>query len=116
MPPYPKGVSGNPNGRPPKERSLTRIVERELNRRVPHGKGDRKVAKKRILAEIIVNAVTTGKIVLGDEDNPIVLTPDDWNDFMDKMLRLLGHIDGPARSETADNFLIKEKKYFIVFL
>jgi hypothetical protein len=57
-----KGVSGNPNGRPRKERSLKNFVEAELDETVSLTENGRRVrlTKREVLAKKMVNDALTG--------------------------------------------------------
>jgi len=61
----PKGVSGNPKGRPPKNRALTEILERAGAVQVDIS--GKKVSGKKLLASMLWEAATTGKVTLPDE-------------------------------------------------
>lgn len=88
-----KGQSGNPKGRPPKERALTAMLERAAGRRLP-GEG---VVPRQETARLVWQALATGKMTFerGGDDEKVTLRlgPDEW-------IRLLAwtyeHIDGPA--------------------
>ncbi len=77
----PKGVSGNPKGRPPKNRALTDILEKagaaslDIN--------GNKVSGKRLLASLLWEAATTGRVTFRHEDDGqnaqgYVLKPEEW--------------------------------------
>ena len=57
-----KGLSGNPNGRPRKERSLKNLVEAELDETVSLTENGRRVrlTKREVLAKKMVNDALTG--------------------------------------------------------
>jgi hypothetical protein len=95
--PFRKGQSGNPAGRPPKERTLTRLVERALSRTM-EGKDGRRISRKRRMAEILAQAVSEGTITIPTEQGEITvpLAPDQ---YITLTMRLLNHIDGPAPAE-----------------
>jgi len=56
------GQSGNPAGRPPKERSLLRHVEKELDAEMQITEGDEvlRLTKREALAKRMVNSALTG--------------------------------------------------------
>ncbi len=57
------GVSGNPKGRPPKQRDLRKLVEKELDRMVSLTEGGRrlKLTKREIIVRMLVNAAARGE-------------------------------------------------------
>jgi hypothetical protein len=57
------GVSGNPKGRPPKQRDLRKLVEEELDRMVSITEGGRrlKLTKREIIVRMLVNAAARGE-------------------------------------------------------
>lgn len=87
------GQSGNPRGRPPNERALTKLVERALSKSVDY-KGKR-TARKRVMADILAEAATTGKVTFPDGEE-LELSGKEWIDFV---MKAMDHIDGPARRE-----------------
>lgn len=95
-----KGMpSPNPKGRPPRERSLTNIIERALNSRMYDPKTGRRKAKKRVMAELLSEGVTTGKVTFpgaeGEDDRVVTLDVETWVSFV---MRVLNHVDGPANT------------------
>lgn len=91
-PQWKPGQSGNPNGRPPKSRALTAILETALNRTIPGSpQADTKIARKRILAEHIAEFVTTGRVTLPDSS---VLEAESVTDWLAAVKWLYQHIDG----------------------
>lgn len=87
------GQSGNPNGRPPKNRALTAILETALNKTADTPDG--RVKRKRIIAEHITLAATEGRVVLPDGET-MELGPKEW---IDLLKWIYSHIDGPPRAE-----------------
>lgn len=59
---FKKGVSGNPRGRPRKERSLKYLVETELDEKITLTENGRriKLTKREVLAKKMVNDALTG--------------------------------------------------------
>jgi hypothetical protein len=89
-----KGQSGNPNGRPPKQRAWTKILEAAGNKKekLPDGS---QVARKKILAELIMQGVTNGVVTL-PTGKTLTLSPKDW---LDMVWKVYGQVDGPPRAE-----------------
>jgi hypothetical protein len=85
------GQSGNPNGRPPKEQSLSHIlklVSEELSNFEPGGK---KYQKKEILAHRVWDALLEGSWKFRD-GREIIL--DESNDLLKWLVWLLNRTDG----------------------
>lgn len=87
----PKGVTNNPKGRPPKNRALTEILERAGAASLDI-KGER-VSGKRLLARMLWEAATTGKVTLPDE-NTIALDADQW---LGVAKFIYTQVDGPPK-------------------
>ena len=87
------GVSGNPNGRPPKHRALTEILEKQGSRTIEDIDGKNRNGK-RIVARLLWEGVTTGAVTFPG-GRKLNLGPMDWKDLL-KFLYV--HIDG-AKSE-----------------
>jgi len=92
------GRSGNPNGRPLKNRTLTTILEKAGSKTVYYE--GKKVSGKRLLARLLWNAALTGKARLPEDAEgqikTISLSPKDW---MDLAKWIYIQIDGPPRAE-----------------
>jgi len=89
--PFQKGQSGNPAGRPPKDRALTDLLEKAGKRTIEVD--GRKVAKSRFLADAIWEAITEKKITL--PNNTVMdVGPNDWWAAVQFVYK---HIDGPPR-------------------
>jgi len=78
------GQSGNPRGGPGKSRALTTILEKAGSTTVECPDGKRR-ARKRILADLVWQLVTTGQITL-DEQTHQVGSVIEW---------IYSHVDGP---------------------
>ena len=83
------GQSGNPKGRPPKERALTPLLERAGSKTVEYI--GRRVAGKRVLATMIWEGLLTVIVTL-PTGRKLTLSPTDWKDFVKWMYR---QVDGP---------------------
>ena len=72
----PKGNRNNPKGRPPKNKALTTALEASLARTMDvDGK---RVSGKRVLADLVVSFVTTGKAFFPGEEEMSVISISDW--------------------------------------
>jgi len=102
-----KGQSGNPAGRPPKKRLMTRALERSLSRSVllPDG---RKITGKRYVADLVRQAMEKGEVTLA---NGIIMTLDP-DDVIALLRWAFSQIDGPPQSEV-DVTSLGEKITFI---
>lgn len=88
-----KGKSGNAKGRPPKNRTLTAILEKAGNaKRVV---GDKPVATKKLIADLLWEAAATGKVTEPDGTTVAV----EMGDRLGIIRFLYQHIDGPPKSE-----------------
>jgi len=93
--PWQKGQSGNPNGRPPKSRALTEILEQHGNRTLEDADGKRR-GGKRIVARALWEIATTGRTTLpGDPPLELKVEGDGWFDVVKWLYQ---HIDGPPKS------------------
>ena len=91
--PQKAGQSGNPNGRPKKNRALTEILTRQGGRTVEDVDGKRR-GGKRIMARALWDIAATGRTVLpGDPPLPLEVSPQDWIGIVKWIYQ---HIDGPA--------------------
>ncbi len=95
-----KGMpSPNPKGRPPRERSLTNLIERVMSKRMYDPTTGSQRSRKVVFAELLAEATTRGRVTFpGDEGEPsrvVLLNAEEWTSFV---MRLLNHVDGPARA------------------
>ena len=74
------GQSGNPNGRPRKNKAMTDILETALAKTIETKDG--KVNGKRMLARLVTEAVTTGKITFPGDELPSTVSVKDWQEFV----------------------------------
>ena len=86
------GQSGNPNGRPKKDRALTDILTRAGSATIDVD-GKRK-AGRQVMARMVWQGILTGEVEFPD-GKKMRLAPQDWKDFVKW---LYGHIDGPPKT------------------
>lgn len=86
------GESGNPRGRPPACRALTEILRKAGNRRIARDGSDQKRGRKYILADLIWQAVTLGKVTFPD-GSTLEIKGQAWVQVLQWLYR---HIDGDA--------------------
>lgn len=105
--PWVKGQSGNPSGRPVKNRALTGILERAGSKTVEvNGK---RVSGKRFMAQALFEVATTGQTVLAN-GREIVAGPQAW---LEIVKFIYSQVDGPPPKDVnlggqADNPLLIE--------
>lgn len=92
------GQVANPYGRPPKNRALTEILERAGNRTLEikgaDGEDNKKVARKRLVADLAWQIITTGEATFPD-GSVLHLEAKDW---FDTVKWIYSHIDGPPKA------------------
>jgi hypothetical protein len=94
--PFKAPQSGNPRGRPPKERALTTILTRLGDQRVPLD--GHQVAMKTFIAAKTWELVCSGQVTLDDR----VLQLSDGREWFDVVKWLYSHVDGPPRPAEPD--------------
>ena len=92
--PYKKGQSGNPNGRPLKNRALTALLEAAGDKTIDAG-GGKRVARKRILADVAWQLATEARAILPN-GTVLDLAPKEW---LDVYKFIYQQVDGPPKSE-----------------
>jgi hypothetical protein len=90
---FKKGESGNPKGRPPKERALTTILETAGDVKLDYN--GNKVEAKKFLAAMLWDAAVHGKVRFAD-GRADVLSSDDWFSIVQFIYK---HVDGQPRRE-----------------
>jgi hypothetical protein len=74
------GRSGNPAGRPPKSRALSDLLDKALSAQVVTPEG--KTAGKRLLARLVSDALTTGRVKFPQDETYSTLGIKDWIEFV----------------------------------
>lgn len=90
------GQSGNPKGRPPKNRALTEILSVAGAKSLKvDGKS---IAGRRLVAQLAWEMVTTGAITFPGSEGSRWVSTEDW---LAAVKWLYGQIDGPPKLETS---------------
>jgi hypothetical protein len=71
-----KGKTNNPNGRPPKNKALTSMLETALAKSI--AVGDKQVSGKRVLADMIASCLTTGRLRFPNDEEESIISIQDW--------------------------------------
>ena len=73
------GSRNNPNGRPPKSKALTNMLEVALGK--THLYKGKSVSGKRILADLVASVVVTGRLQFPDDNEISIVSIKDWMEF-----------------------------------
>lgn len=90
---FKQGQSGNPKGRPKKDRALTALLEKAGGVMVELDGA--RISGRRLMARQVWEGITTGTVSFPN-GKKLALSPQDWKDFVKWAY---GHIDGPPRTE-----------------
>ena len=74
------GQSGNPSGRPPKNKALTDLLQTALSKAVEFD--GKKISGKRLLAILVAEVATTGKVTFPGDEKPSTVGVKDWMEFV----------------------------------
>ena len=85
------GQSGNPKGRPPKERALTDLLSKQGAKTILDVDG-KKRSQNRVLARLLWELATTGIVTLPNGQEVVA---EDFGDMMKVWMFIYRHIDGP---------------------
>lgn len=88
-----KGQSGNTAGRPPKERAIAEALTKAFRKSRTDSSGKKRNGTA-IIAESVVSALITGKLILDDKETR--LEPKEW---IDLFKFASNHVDGPVKSQ-----------------
>ena len=72
----PKGNRNNPKGRPPKNKALTDMLEVSLGRTLEYG--GKRINGKRVLADLVTECLTTGKVLFPGDEKESIVSISDW--------------------------------------
>jgi len=75
------GKTNNPNGRPPKSRALTYLLDRALSKKLSAEDGSLKSGKF-VISSLIADAVVTGRIKFPGDTEASVISIKDWIEFV----------------------------------
>jgi hypothetical protein len=73
------GKSGNPSGRPPKSKCLSDLLNTELEKGV--SSSGKKIAGKKLVAQLVTQVLTTGRLQFPDDTEPSIVSVKDWIEF-----------------------------------
>jgi hypothetical protein len=87
------GQSGNPKGRPPKERALTELLKNVGNKTIEID--GQRITRKKYVASLVWELLATGKATLADGR----IFQAELADWLSLVKFLYGQVDGPPRLE-----------------
>lgn len=87
------GQSGNPKGRPPKNRALTELLEKSGNKKTKRSDGSNAI-NKHLLADAVWALATQGQVVL---PGGVMIEVADAQEWLGVVKFIYTHIDGPPK-------------------
>ena len=91
------GQSGNPKGRPPKERALTDLLEKAGNR--TYEINGKRIAGKRILSQVLWDLIVYGRAELPGDEKNVVLRVTSAKEWLDIAKQVYSQVDGPPKGD-----------------
>lgn len=88
MPKWNPGQSGNPKGRPVKDRTFAHLLERELAHKF-NG-----VPKKKLWLTLLADALATGRIKFPEDEKQSVISLETWASLS---FKTLAHLEPPPK-------------------
>lgn len=92
--PFKPGQSGNPKGRPKKDRSLTALLEKASDTTVTDVDG-KTISGKRLIAQYVWEALTTGTVLMPDG----YVMQFDSQEWLALAKWVYGQVDGPPKQD-----------------
>lgn len=93
--PFAKGKSGNPRGRPPKNRALTDLLKKQGSKTMVDYDGKNR-ARSRIVARLAWELATTGVVTLPSGEEVVA---EDFDDLLKVWKFIYSQIDGPPTKD-----------------
>ena len=88
---FKQGQSGNPHGRPPKDRTYADLINKALSHKASNG-----IARKRVLAELLAEAVTEGRVKFPADEQYSRLSMSEWIKFCKD---LIAHLEPAPKQD-----------------